>query len=549
MIPPFLSRLRHLLLLPVAAILLAGCGPGETAVERGDRDQVLHATIGSDLGTLDPHIVTDVASLDVLRAIQEGLIGEDPRNLSPVPGVAERWETSEDELTYTFHLNPNARWANGDPIVADDFLFSYERVLSPALGAQYAYMLFPVKNARAFNHGEITDFTQVGFEAPDARTLVIHLENPAPYFLSLLTNPSWWPVHPPTVLKHGRIDQRATGWTLAENFVGNGPFTLVEWRTGRPIITRKNPLYWDADRVRLNGIHFHPIESSDTQERAFRSGQLHFTKSIQPNRIDRYRETSPELIRSEPYLGVYFFRLNTRKEALRDTRVRQALLLAIDRDSIVRNVMHGWSEIAGSFTPPGASGYDPDVEISFDPERARALLAEAGYPDGEGFPPIDLLFNTQEVHRQIAETVQQMLRKNLNIRIGLYNQEFQAYLASVESGNYDMARAGWIGDYADPKTFLDLWLTDGGNNQTGWSNVEYDRLIHEADRTADERERFHLLERAETILLREAPVIPIYHYRNNYLIRPSVKGWYSNILDRHPYKDIYLEPLETEPSP
>lgn len=524
----------------VALLALTGCGSGETAVERGNRDQILHMSLGADPEGLDPHLVTSVAAFDVLRALMEGLVGEDPVDLSPVPAVAERWEVSGDQLEYTFYLRPDARWSNGDPITADQFLFSYERILSPALGAQYAYMLYCVENAREFNLGEIDDFSQVGFEALDDRTLRIRLAHPTPYFLFLLTNCNWWPVHPPTILAHGAIDDRATSWTRAENFVGNGPFTLAEWRTGRPIRVEKNPHYWDVETVRLNGIVFHPIESPDTEERAFRSGQLHITENAPPDRISYYLENHPRMIRSEPYLGVYFYRLNVANEALSDPRVRRALALAIDQEAIVKHVLQGHFDPAYNFTP-ATRGYTSDVRIGFDVEAARALLAEAGYPSGEGFPPLDLLFNTQEVHRRVAEAVQQMLRKNLNITVQLYNQEWQSYLASTRAGNYDMARAAWIGDYPDPNTFLDLWVTDGGNNNTGWSNPEYDRLIRAAAETADQEERYALFSAAETILIEEVPIIPIYHYRSNYLLHPSVKNWHPTILDRHPYQAVYLD--------
>lgn len=532
---------RLLVLVAPLALLSGGCGPGGTAVERGNREQILHMNVGADPEELDPHLVTSVAAFDVLRAIQEGLVNEDPRDLSPVPGVAEQWEISEDKLEYTFFLREEARWSNDDPVTAADFLFSYERILSPALGAKYADMLYCVENAKAFHTGEIDDFSEVGFEAVDDRTLRIRLESPTPYFLSLLNNAPWWPVHPPTILKHGRIDQIATGWTRAGSFVGNGPFTLVEWRTGRAIQVQRNSRYWDAENVRLNGIYFYPIESPDTEERAFRSGQLHVTKNIPPARIDDYLENHSELIRSEPYLGVYYFRLNLEHEPFSDRRVRRAISLAIDQESLVKNVLHGHFDPAFSFTPPNTAGYTARARIGFDLERARELLAEAGYPNGEGFPPFQLLFNTQEVHRRVAEAVQQMLRANLNLQVELYNQEWQSYLASVNSMNYQAARASWIADYPDPNTFLDMWVTDRGNNNTGWSNAEYDALIEQAAHLSNPGERNEAFQQAEAILLEESPVIPIYHFRNNYLIRPSLKNWHSNNLNRHPYQHVYLE--------
>lgn len=529
-----------LFLVSLIPFLLVGCGPGGTAVERGDRDQILHVNLGVIPESLDPHLTTSVAGYTALSALLEGLVNEDPHDLSPIPGVAERWEISDDQLEYTFFLRENARWSNGDPVTADDFLFSFQRMLSPALGAKYAYMLFPAKNAEAFHQGEV-DFSEVGFEAVDDLTLKIRLEHPTAYFLSLLNNSCWWPVHPPTILAHGRIDEPATHWSRAKNFVGNGPFSLTEWEIGRPIRTEPNPHYWDAKTVRLNGIVFHSIESLDTEERAFLSGQLHATNNIPADRINHYLENFPELLHSHPLFGVYFYRINVEHEPFNDSRVRRAISLAIDQEAIVKSVIQGHFDPAFHFTPP-TSDYVAEAQIGFNVEKARELLAEAGYPNGEGFPSFDLLFNTQEAHRRIAEAIQQMLRTNLNIRVELYNQEWQTFLSSVASQNYHIARGSWIGDYLDPNSFLDLWITDGGNNNTGWSNPQYDELILKAARTADPKVRLDYFQKAEEILIEESPVIPIYHYMANYLLRPSVKNWHPNRLDRHPFKYIYLDP-------
>jgi oligopeptide transport system substrate-binding protein len=529
------------LLLPVS-LLFTACGQRDTAVERGIREQVFHISVGAEPEELDPHIVTSVAASDVLRALLEGLVNQDPRDLSPVPGVAERWEISDDLRDFTFHFRADARWSNGEPVTADDFAFSYQRMLSPGLGAQYAEMLYVIEGARAFHSGEISDFAEVGVEAVDPRTLRIRLAHPTPYFLSLLDHFAWWPVHPGTILQHGRMDQRATGWTRAGNFVGNGPFRLVEWRSGRPIVAERNPHYWDAPNVRLNAIHFHGIESPDTEERAFRSGQIHATKNVPPSRIDHYKNNHPEVLRSEPYLGIYYFRLNVTHPALQDLRVRQALSLAIDREALIRTVMHGHVDPAFFFTPPDIGGYTSEARVDFDPERARELLAEAGFPNGEGLPPMDLLFNTQEVHRRMSEAVQQMWRRHLNVRVQLFNQEWQVYLGSVRNMNYQIARAAWIADYIDPSTFLDLWITGSGNNNTGWSNEAYDEAMRNAAQTIDPEERNRFFQEAERILLEEMPVIPIYHYRANYLLHPSVRGWYPNLLNRHSFQRIYLEP-------
>lgn len=526
-----------LLLLP---LFFLGCGSRETAVDQGIENQVLLMNVGAEPEGLDPHMTTSVAAGDVQLALFEGLVAEDPKDLSPVPGVAESWEISEGGRVYTFHLRSDARWSNGDPVTAGDFAFSYERMLSPALGARYSYMLFVVKNGEAFYDGEVP-FSEVGVKAIDDRTLRIELTEPTIYFLSLVAHNSWRPVHPATILKHGKIDQRATGWTRPENFVGNGPFKLVEWRSGRPIITVRNEHYWGAENVRLNEIHFYGMESPDTEERAFRSGQIHTTTNIPPGRVDTYKTEQPELLRSEPYMGVYYYRLNLENETLKDVRVRKALSLALDRDALIGTVMHGHVDPAYFFTPPSVAGYTSNTHVEFNPDKARELLAEAGYPNGEGFPALDLLFNTQEVHRRMAEAIQQMWRKQLNIQVGLYNQEWQVYLATVESKNYDISRAAWIADFLDPITFLDLWVTDGGNNNTGWSNQEYDDLLKQSAKTQDPTERLELFQKAEAILLDDMPVIPVYHYRSNYLVHPALQGWYGNILDIHPYQNLYFD--------
>ncbi|MBD3346058.1 MAG: peptide ABC transporter substrate-binding protein, partial [Chitinivibrionales bacterium] len=276
-----------------ALLCIAGCGRRETAVQKGITEQVLHLGNGAEPQDLDPHIVTGVPEHNIIAALMEGLVAEDPEDLHPIPGAAERWEISEDRCTYTFHLRKNGRWSNGDPVTSHDYLYSFKRILSPALGSEYSYMLYCMKNAEKFNKGEVDDFSQVGASTPDSHTLVITLNNPTPYFLSLLTHYSWYAVHPGTIEKHGEIDRRGSRWTRAENYVGNGPFVLKQWDVNRVIIVEKSPTYWDAENVRLNKIHFHPIESEQTEERAFRSGQLHVTNSVPTQKIEHYKENEP----------------------------------------------------------------------------------------------------------------------------------------------------------------------------------------------------------------------------------------------------------------
>jgi oligopeptide transport system substrate-binding protein len=524
------------------ALSLAGCGRRETRVEVGDREQILYKGNGSEPQELDPDIVTGVSEYHILMSLFEGLVSEDPHDLHPVPGVAERWDVSPDGTVYTFHLRNNAKWSNGDPVVAHDFLESYKRMLAPTLASEYSYMHYVVKNARAYNEGKITDFDQVGYKVLDDHTFQVTLENSTPYFLSLLLHHSWFPMHLPTIRKYGDPYLRGSKWTRVGRFVGNGAFVLAKWRVNDVIVVKKSPTYWDRDRVRLKEIHFAPIESDETEERAFRAGQLHVTETVPLTKLDFYRQSYPDLLHIEPYLGTYFYRCNVTKPPMNDKRVRRALALTIDRESLVKNVLRGGQLPAFCLTPPGTAGYTCRTQLHENIAEAKRLLAEAGYPGGKGLPPIELLYNTLEAHRIIAESIQQMWNKNLGLEVQLVNQEWKVYLDSERTLNYQVDRASWIGDYVDPNTFLDMFVTGGGNNRTGWSNLEYDRLIAEAARTTDPQQRLEVFQKAEAILLDEVPIIPIYFYTHVYALRPEVKGWYPTILDNHPYKYVYLQP-------
>ena len=519
----------------------AACHRAETDVEKGDRLQILHKGNGQEVQDLDPQIVNSVSSLNIISALLEGLVSEDPHDLHPVPGVAESWDISPDEKIYTFHLRHNTKWSNSEPIVAQNFVDSYRRILSPALASPVAYMLYPVANAEEFNKGKIENFDQVGFRVLDDWTLQITLSSPTPYFLSLLNHYSWFPVPISTIQKYGPVFERGSRWTKPGRYVGNGPFTLEEWRLNDRVRVKKSGTYWDARNVRLHEIVFHTIDSNDIEERAFRSGQLHIADSMPINRIDRYRREHREFLRIDPYLGTYFYRVNVTRPPLNDRLVRRALAMAIDRQSIVDRVTRGAQLAASCFTPPNTAGYTCESSIPYDVDLARKTLAQAGYPNGRALPPIEILFNTSENHKLIAEAVQQMWRQNLNIAATLVNQEEKVYFDSRRQMNYQVIRSTWIGDYVDPNSFLDLWVTNGTNNQTGWSNADYDRLINEASQTGDQAARYAAFQKAEGILLEDAPILPLYFYTHAFLIRPSVKGWYPTILDHHPYKYVWLE--------
>ena len=522
-----------------ALCLVSGCSRSDSNVSAGDREQVLHRSIGPDLGDLDPQLYTQTSDYTVLSALLEGLVAEDPVDLHPVPGVAERWNVSADGLTYTFFLRASAQWSNGQPVTAQDFIGSWHRMLSPKLGATNAGQLYLIQGAEAFNRGD-TDFSQVGLHAADARTLVVTLEHAAPYFLSLLSGPAWMPVHLPTIAQSGGIDQRGNPWAVPEHWVGNGPFVLTSWRHGQEIVVTRSPTYWDSGSVRLRAIHFHAFDSIDAEERAFRAGQLHVTEALPPDKIDSYRQESPSRLHIDPLLGTYFLRLNVRRPGLDDARVRLALGLAVDRAAIVERVLHGGQSPAEAFTPPGLGGYEPEPVQRLRLDEARRLLAEAGHPQGQGLPEFELLYNTSETHRVIAEAVQEMWRRDLGVRVRLLNEDGKSAEEARRAGTFDVLRSSWIADYADPSAFLDIWRSDSGNNFTGWTSADFDALMFKADRTADAAARAALFGQAERLLLTEAPIVPLYHYTHVYVLQPTVHGWHANLLDHHPYKAVWL---------
>jgi oligopeptide transport system substrate-binding protein len=537
-------HLRFYIIL-LACASLAGCGQNQSNVEKGNAEQELYIGIGTEPEGLDPHIVTGVTEHYVLLSLFEGLTTVHPETLAIEPGVALNWDVSKDGLRYTFYLDPEARWSNGDPLTAEAFLFAYERILTPAMGAPYAYMLYCIRGAEAFNKGELTDFAKVGLSSPDPHTLIIDLEAPTPYLLSLPTHYTWFPLHEPTVLANGSMTTRISKWTKPGIMVGNGPFTLEAWRLNHSIYVTKNPYYNAAEIVQLNGIHFLPI-ANDAEERAFRADQLHLTSTVPIPRIDWYREKQPERMRFDTYLGVYYYLINTERGPLKDPLVRKALAYSIDRDSLTEYVLKAGQKPAYHFTPPNTGGYTAEVKLPYDPDLARQFLAEAGFPGGEGFPKFELLFNTSESNATIAEAIQQMWKEELGIEIGLYNQEWKVYLATRKARKFDIVRAAWIGDYVDPNTFLSLVTSDNGNNHSNWGDSKFDDLIRQAASEQDQAARFALFQKAEKILLDEMPVIPIYFYVRSTLIDEAVKGWYPNILDYHPYQDVYLD--KTTPS-
>jgi oligopeptide transport system substrate-binding protein len=522
-------------------LLLTGCGKRETLVERGDKTQVLHRALDSDVPDLDPHVVTGIAEAKVFCALLEPLIVIDATTLRPSPALAERWEVSPDGLVYTFHIRTDARWSNNEPITAQDCIDSWRRILTPTLAADYAYQFYCIKGAEAFNKGT-GDFSGVGLAALDPHTFRVTLARPTPYFLGLLDSTAWSPINVRSIAAIGDPYQRGGQWTRPGKMVTSGPFILKDWSLGQRIVVEKSPTYWDRGHVRLNAIHFYPIDSTESQERAFRAGQLHATDSLLADKVTSYRRANSPALRTDPYLNTYFFRFNVRRAPFNDARIRRALSLALDRQALTAKVLQAGQQPAAALVPPTMPDYTPPIRPLTDLAAARRLLAEAGFPDGKGLPPIEVLVPTKGSGPIVGETIQEFWRRDLGLDVRVLKQEQKVIYAERRAGNYHVLLSDWLGDYFDPTTFLDIWTSDSGNNHTGWKDPAYDALLAEAARTTDVRARFVILQKAESLLLDAAPIAPLYYNTHVYLLQPSVKGWQPTPLDRIDYKHVWLEP-------
>jgi oligopeptide transport system substrate-binding protein len=514
----------------VVAGLLAGWAT--LAPRAGAQEQVFRINNMVEPESLDPGVVTGVPEHRILSNLFEGLTTTDPKDLSPRPGMAASWTLSKDGLTYTFKLR-DSTWTDGRPVTAQDFVFAWERVLNPKSGAKYAQHLFHVKNGEAYNAGRLTDFGQVGARALDPKTLQVTLKSPTEYFLDLTNFYTLYPLPRWALEAHGR------DWVKPGKLISNGPFKLASWVPQKELVLERNSGHWDASSVKLQKAIFLPTDDVNTAYKQFLAGDSDWIPTVPPSQIVAAK-TKPEYYAS-PYLGTYYFRFNVTKPPVSDVRVRKALSLAVDRESLTKFVTKAGEVPYSGFVPAGLRGYEGPRGLGFDPAAAKKLLAEAGYPDGMRFPKTELLYNTSDLHRVITQAVQQMWKEHLGIQVDLVNVEWKVYLARQGSLDYQISRAGWIGDYVDPNTFLEMWKTGGGNNQTGWSSKRFDELMDQAARLLNAKDRMRAMQDAETILLDEAPVLPLFTYVNKGMLSKKVKGWYPNILDQHPLKYISIE--------
>jgi len=520
------------------ALVLSAC-QRETQVQKANREKILLVGNSSEPKALDLQLVTSVVESKVITSLFEGLVADHPKSDTEMsPGVAERWEHNEDYTRWVFHLRQDAKWSDGEPLTAHDFSFAYNRMLHPDFPAPYVEMLYFLKNAEGFNKGKIKDFADVGVKVIDDYTLELTMKEPVPYLPGVTRHFTWFPIPKHVVLSYGKMTSPFTPWTEVGHHVGNGAFALKSWQLNDHLEVCKNPFYWDAANVKLNGIRFLPVENAYTETRAFLAGQLHTTYRLPTDMVSKVMETQPQFVKQEAYIGSQFLRTNVTRPGLDNVKVRMALSLAIDGKSICNTLLSGY-EPATSYTP-NLGDYRPEPVISFDPKKAQELLAEAGYPGGKGFPRYSILIASGG-SRAVSEAVQAMWKEHLGLILEIRSMDFASYIDAQHKLDFDISLAGWSGDYLDPTTFLLMWTKDNGNNNTGWHSAEYERLLSEAAHCADPAQRLRTFEKAEKLFMDERPILPFAWQARNYLHHPSVKGWYPLLLDNHPWSAISLE--------
>lgn len=515
-----------LLVLFLAFSTFAGC---KKASKEGDAEFIIWNSTEPE--SLDPQLISGTPERRVWYSLFEGILTEDPKTAEGIPGIAESWEVSEDGTVYTFKLR-EASWSDGVPITAQTVVDSWLRMLNPETAAPYAW--FPamfLKGAGEYNAGNAGP-EAVQIRALDEYTFQMELVGPFPYVIGALTHYAFSlvPIH--AIEKHGKE------WTNPENFVGNGPFVLKEWKPQERLTVVSNPLYWDKDSVKLKKITYIPVDDINTGYTMFLNGEVDLATQVPIDQLEAARLRKDYVV--NPYLGTYYYTIQNEKPPFNDPRVRKALAMAFDRKELVEKVTKAGEVPAYTMVPP-MTGY-PGIEGNReDVKKAQQLLADAGYPDGKGFPKFELLYNTSENHKKIAEYIQQQWAENLGIECDLINQEWKTYLSTRRAGDFQVARAGWIGDYQDPNTFLDMFVTGAAMNGGRYSNSMFDELIGKAARMRPGEERFKALQQAEELFITEDQgVIPIYFYvRQNMIDLGKWGGWHPNIMDHHPMKYIY----------
>lgn len=582
--------------LALLAILSGACTMAATdeiyfgQVDPPEGQQLRYVT-GSEPESLDPQVGTGQPEARIYTALFDGLTDYHPRTGEVVPGLADRWDVREGNTDFVFHLRPQARWSDGSPITAHDFVYTMRRGLEPAFASRNAYMAYEILHAQAYNEGALfvrdpdtgvfvtepgtslrlvvpgdeevreTELTQglrallegkdlvpvraedIGVEALDDHTVRIRTRQAVPFLPALMAHQFF------RIVPRRAIEQHGEAWTRPGNLIASGPYVLDTWKPYDRIIVGRNPHYWDAAIVRLDRITFYALEDATTMMNLYRAGELDatFNHTVPIPWHDRVRGLKDYM--DAPEAAVEYYLFNVTRPPMDDRRVRRAFNMAIDKESLAHFKRTAMPLTA--FVPEGIfPDYPQPQGDQFDVERARALLAEAGFRDAGGrydpslFPvaEVEITYNTSENNRQVAEFIQAQLRQNLGIIVPLKNMEFRTFLPVRNRREYNgLARGGWVGDYMDPFTFLDLFSTPEGNNGTGWFDPKYAQMLRDANREPDPQKRFAMLAEAEAYLLDAQPIIPLLTAATNWMKKPYVMGMYPNPITIHPWKYVYIE--------
>jgi oligopeptide transport system substrate-binding protein len=495
---------------------------------------------GAEPETLDPHKAQSTTSSGILRDLYEGLVSEAPDG-TLIPGVAERWELSEQGFVYTFYLRQDAKWSNGEPLTAEDFVYSLRRSVNPATGSSYAEILSPILNASDVITGKQPP-EALGVEALDRHTLRIRLKAPTPYFIGLLAHASSHPVYRPAVEAHG------DRFTQPGNAVSNGAYRIKEWVALSHVLVERNPHYWDNANTKIDVVKFFAIDNAEAEFKRYLAGELDLTESLPIPRIDWVKARLPQEYQAHPSISTYYYGLNLEQPPFKNNpALRRALSIAIDRKVLVEKVTRGGEIPAYGWVPPGIINYSPQKPDWADWTReqqlaeARRLYKQAGYSEKKPLV-VELRYNTSEGHKKIAAAVAAMWKSTLGVRVTLINEEWKVLLQNVNAKKITQVyRAGWVGDYNDAFTFAELMHSRFGLNGTGYANPKYDALVDAASVEVDLDKRREYLEAAERQLLADQPLIPVYFYVSKRMVKPYVRGYQGNIMNHHASKDLWIE--------
>ncbi|MDR6718109.1 peptide ABC transporter substrate-binding protein [Paenibacillus sp. 2003] len=559
------SLLVLLTLILAFGTVLAACGSKNEGTGNTDtgsasegnglaKDQILKINLSAEPPTLDPAQAKDSQTNTVLKFLYEGLVRIDADGKEQA-GVAKDWTISEDGLKYVFNLNPDAKWSNGDAITAEDFVRSWERALKPETASPYAYQLYYIKGAEGYNLSKdetykgtkVTDFSQVGVKATDEHTLEVTLENPTPYFLGLTAFYTYYPVH-------ASADTNDKFFTDYKNMIVNGPFVMDQYSKGQKIVVKKNDGYHAAADIKLAQIDMSLTNSSASELQAYKSGQLDYTGApngeIPSDQIPSVKAELPDEFKATGIASTYYYQFNVNEAPFNNVKIRKAFAMAIQRQLIVDKVTQGGQIPAFGFVPPGIRGENgefrdehKDDYFTENVEEAKALLAEGMKEEGyTTLPAVTLIYNTSDGHAKIALAVADMWKQNLGVDVKTENQEWGVFLENRQNQNFQVARAGWSADYNDPYNFLEMWTTGNTNNDSKFSNEQYDKDVKETVKSADPATRMAAFADAEKILIQdEMGVMPIYYYTNVSLTKPYLKGVQLDFSGAIDYTRAYLE--------